>query len=36
MRPVAPRPYRWTAHGPQFYILYIFYTVNYLPFSTIS
>ena len=23
------RPYRWTLHGPPFYILYIFYAVNY-------
>ena len=23
------RPYRWTPHGPPFYILYIFYAVNY-------
>ena len=23
------RPYHWTPHGPPFYILYIFYTVNY-------
>ena len=28
------RPYRWTAHGPPFYILYIFYTVNKLRRAT--
>ena len=28
------RPYRWTTHGPPFYILYILYTVKI--FSTIS
>ena len=28
------RPYRWTPHGPSFYILYIFYTVNKLRGAT--